>query len=401
MLDHWIIWIFTGWGLLACIGWAWWYGRLWRTGVRLRRLQDQCPAELVNWPPLCVVVAAKDEADHIEPALRSLLGQDYPNLQIIAVNDRSTDRTGEVIDRLAAADTRLTPVHITELPEDWLGKVHALHCGSEAAIASGAAFILFCDADVHFAGGALKKAVALCEAESIDHLTLLPHVEARSWLLDVVLCAFGVLFLGQLDVSRVSDPKSSASAGVGAFNLVRAQAFARTEGFAWLRLEVADDLGLGVLMKQSGASSAFLTAMQEVWLEWYPSVSAMAKGLEKNIFPVACRFAWWRLIVQLLAIWMMTLGPLIAVVLPFFRSEVWWLWIAAGLAGLIKLLGGLALRRKVSRSLFAGLLLPVGIVLISAMMIRSAVACSRQGGIRWRDTFYPREKLLNGQRVKI
>src|ERR1051326_8537576 len=108
---------------------------------------------LGNLPPftgdgattVSVIVAARNEARHIEQGLQSILAQDYPNLEFIAVDDRSTDGTGDILDRLAKKDLRLHTVHITELPSGWLGKTHAQHVGAERATGE---LILFTDADV-------------------------------------------------------------------------------------------------------------------------------------------------------------------------------------------------------------------------------------------------------------
>ncbi|NIP78703.1 MAG: glycosyltransferase, partial [Gemmatimonadetes bacterium] len=96
-------------------------------------------------PRVTVVVAARDEAGHIAPTVHSLLAQDYPDLEVVAVDDRSTDGTGRILDRLAARQPRLRVLHIDTLPPDWLGKNHALHRGAE--LASGE-LLLFTDADV-------------------------------------------------------------------------------------------------------------------------------------------------------------------------------------------------------------------------------------------------------------
>ena len=97
----------------------------------------------------------------VEQATRSLLAQDYPELALIAVDDRSTDGTGAILDAIAAEDTRLKVLHIEELPAGWLGKTHALHA---AAATSSADWLLFTDADVLFVPDTLRRAIALAEA---------------------------------------------------------------------------------------------------------------------------------------------------------------------------------------------------------------------------------------------
>ena len=226
-----------------------------------------------SWPSLSVVVPACDEADKIEPAARSLLAEDYPRLEVILVDDRSTDATGEIIDRLAAEERRVRPIHITDLPADRLGKVNALDRGLRE---SSGEFVLFTDADVCFQGGILRKAVLLCEQRSLDHLAAFPSVWPAGLVIDSMIGIFVRHFVAL--ISRpwaVGKAGSSAFLGIGAFNLVRRSAFEATEGFDWLRLEIADDMGLALMMKQSGATTAAATAFGSVGLHWYRSVGEM------------------------------------------------------------------------------------------------------------------------------
>ncbi|MCX5673257.1 MAG: glycosyltransferase, partial [Planctomycetota bacterium] len=131
------------------LGLAYWlamaYGLV-RTWRGVPRLEEVRPPEPAAWPKLSVIVPACNEADKIEPAMRTLLAEDYPDLEILAVDDRSTDATGDIIDRLAAEDPRVRAIHVKELPAGWLGKVHALDRGFQE---SRGRFVLFTDADVH------------------------------------------------------------------------------------------------------------------------------------------------------------------------------------------------------------------------------------------------------------
>src|SRR5438309_2764680 len=114
-----------------------------RLAIPLARLPDEPPEG--GWPALAVIFAARNEAAGVEQATRSLLAQDYPELEVIAVDDRSTDDTGAILDAIAAEDPRLRVVHVRDLPAGWLGKNHALQ---SAAGETRADWLLFTDADV-------------------------------------------------------------------------------------------------------------------------------------------------------------------------------------------------------------------------------------------------------------
>src|SRR5215208_3489148 len=162
----------------------WTLGFLYLFWARLRvpqfhRLQF---SEAKDWPLLSVIIPACNEAANLGSAVESLLGQNYPNLEVILINDRSNDGTAEIIGRLALGDGRIRSLHVETLPDGWLGKVHALDRGVQLAEGD---WLLFTDADVHFAAGTLRRAVGWAIANRIDHLGLAPLAVQESFLLDI------------------------------------------------------------------------------------------------------------------------------------------------------------------------------------------------------------------------
>ena len=207
------------------------------------------PAVDGGWPRLSVVLAARDEAESIRSAVSSLLAQDYPALEVIAVDDRSRDATGAILDELAAAHPDLEVVHVDALPDGWLGKTNALARG---AAESTGELLLFTDADVQFADGALRLAVAWAVRERLGHAVALPHFVAPGLLERSFVSLFGLFFLVHLEANALGRAGSAAHVGVGAFNLVRRDAYEAIGGHTRLRLEVADDVKLGLILRRSG-----------------------------------------------------------------------------------------------------------------------------------------------------
>ncbi|MEL6906247.1 MAG: glycosyltransferase family 2 protein, partial [Planctomycetota bacterium] len=198
-------------------------------------------------PTVALVVAARDEADAVERAVRSLLAQadTFPPgaLAVVAVDDRSSDGTAAILDRLAAENDALRAVHVEALPDGWLGKNHALHLGAEAA--GDVDFLLFTDADVEFEPGAVRAVAAHAWTNDLDHLAGGPRVVARSFALQGMIATFGVLFALFTRPWSHGDPRRDTACGVGALNLVRRTAYERAGGHAAIRLFVDDDLRLG------------------------------------------------------------------------------------------------------------------------------------------------------------
>jgi hypothetical protein len=365
-------------------------------GARVRRSiktldAGQAPAP-ERWPRLSVIVPACNEATTLEAALSTLLAQTYPDLEIVLIDDRSTDQTGEIVDRLARADPRIKPVHVKELPPGWLGKLHAMHLGTQAATGE---WLLFTDADVHHGPQALQTAIASALADRLDHLALMPALVAKDALLRGTLVSFGAGFLLFLRPEQVADPRSPKAIGVGAFNLVRRTAFDRTPGFEWLKMEIADDVGLAMMIKAHGGKSDFRLAQQILSLEWYASAGAMVHGLEKNLFGTVARF-------NLLRVGLMLAGMIVVNLAPF---------VALAFGGWIAVFGAIALFAMARVGLVSAEVAgfpwwtaffgPLGSALLGFALLRSAALALRAGGVRWRDTFYPLNELRRGQRVLL
>ncbi|MFN9753462.1 MAG: glycosyltransferase [Planctomycetota bacterium] len=383
-------------GLLAVLGFSW----LGVAALSLRSFLEPRPLEPLEpqptpWPLVSVIVTALDEEATIEPALRTLLSASYPELELIAVNDRSRDRTGEVIDRLAADSPRLQPVHIRELPGGWLGKVHAMDTGARAARGE---WLLFTDADVHFGPTVIERAIQVCQRERLDHLTLWPRLEGRGLVLRAALVAFMTNLLLLLRPHRIGGEDSRGFVGIGAFNLVRRAALEKTPGLEWLKMEIVDDTGLARMMVDHGCRSNWRSAIQELSVEWYPSLSAMIRGLEKNMYGAFSHFRLNVFLVKLAAILPFVVGPYMAILLP----GPWWQKLAGFTAlGVWISLAWLA-ARPAGYGLVEAVLAPfLGAGIMFTALARSTWMTLRNGGIRWRGTFYPIAELRAGARLRL
>lgn len=350
------------------------------------------------WPRLSVVIPARNEADHLESALSSLLAQDYPNLEIIVVNDRSTDATGRILNHMASTDARVIALDVEHLPRGWLGKVHALERGSWTA---GGDWLLFTDADVSYAPGLLRRAVHFSEKEKLDHLTLLPSLQGGGFMLRIAMSAFEMMFLLVTGGASANRPGSRRFVGIGAFNLVRNTCLRRTPGFQWLRLEPGDDMGLGLMVKNAGGVTRFAQAIGELSVPWYGSMGAMFKGLEKNMFAAGCHYQWWRLVVHLGVTWTLLIAPWAALWFGWSWQSSWLLAAAAATFFAQLVFSFTCLLHGVKMEVLWRLLMPLGLGLCSLMLLWSGFRCLKNGGIEWRGTVYPTAELKAGQRVKL
>jgi glycosyltransferase involved in cell wall biosynthesis len=244
------------------------------TGTRsIRNLAQFAP--MAGGPMVSIIVAGRNEEHGIEAGVRSLLAMDYSPLEVSAVNDRSTDGTGEVLERVRRDDPRLTVIHVSTLPPGWLGKNHALALG--AARAKGD-FLLFTDADVVFDSSALGRAVRFMEEEGIDHLAAFPGLRVRGIALRTLIVTFGMLFALHTRLWKARDPRSKRHIGIGAFNLLRAAGYRRLGTHAAIALRPDDDLRLGREAKRAGLRQDIVRANTLLEIEWYASFGQMIDG---------------------------------------------------------------------------------------------------------------------------
>lgn len=380
--------------LVPGVLWPWALFALLRTLREVPVLASTPFAERDAWPRLSVVSPACNEEQGIAAALTSLAAQDYPGLEVIAVDDRSTDRTGALIDEAARTHPRIVPVHVATLPEGWLGKLNAMEQGIRRSTGD---WFLLADADVRFGPQALKRAVAWAEANRLDFLTALPQVEPAGFLADTVFAGSGVVFGAQFRPWRVRDATNEAIFGIGAFMLVRRAAYERSPGLEWLKLEVADDMGLCLLIKQHGGRCDVVNGRGLVRLNWYASFTEMKDKMQKNFFAIVGRFSLPRLLAVAAFSTFLALGPLLAFLPstpPAFRL--------VGLVGQLCLVAAaVTYNRWVGAKVLPGLFPNVALLLTAFLCVRSGVLGVRAGGIRWRGQLYPTRLLAPAQRVRL
>lgn len=249
--------------------------------LRLPWIKDFAGAKDDDCPRISLSFAARDEEEKLPTALGTLAGSDYPNLEIVAVDDRSQDTTGRILDEFAGQHSRFRVVHIDELPPGWLGKPHALQKAYESSTGD---WLLFTDADVRFAPDVIRRAVTLVNERGLDHLTLFGDVEMVGFWEKVLITFFGLAFHVANDPYRVSNPHSRAYVGVGAFQLMKRSAYEACGTHRRLAMEVLDDMKLGKLVKLAGLRSGVGIAQEAVVVRWHAGAGNLIRGVTKNFF---------------------------------------------------------------------------------------------------------------------
>lgn len=351
---------------------------------RMRGLGDIPPLAPEQQPRVSVIVPACNEEETIEPALRTLLALDYAPLELIVINDRSTDRTGEVLARLQREHPRLRVHNITELPVGWLGKTHALRQGAQLAAGD---YLLFTDADIHFEKTTLARAMTLMVEEGLDHLSLIFRNIAQGFLLNAMMAdAGGGLFL-LFRPWLARDPHRKNFMGVGAFNLVRRSAYLAVGGHDTVRMHPIDDIMLGKVIKQAGCRQDCLSGYDFLQVRWYGSPGEMIRGLMKNIFALFAFRVPLALTAVLLATLLTVFPPWGALLLTGWPQVLCLLTVAVRLSSFA---WGLRLTGSSWGTIPFALLTPYLNIYI---ILRGMLTTLAKGGIDWRTTHYPLAEL--------
>jgi glycosyltransferase involved in cell wall biosynthesis len=337
-------------------------------------------------PALTVIVPALNEVENIAACLESLLAQEYQPLRILAVDDRSTDGTGDIMDAIAARHPdRLKVLHVTELPDGWLGKTHAMASAARDAASEGAEYLLFTDADIVFRSDALRRSMAYAVASDADHLVTLPTLVLKRWDEAALLGFFQVCAMWASRPWRVADPKAKRDAvGVGAFNLLRREAYEQVGGFEALRMAIVEDVGMARRVKAAGLRQRVAFGRDLVRVHWATGAFGVVNVLTKNMFsafgfriPVLLGACVWLL--GFCVIPAAVFAP--ALLLPAILTAASITWIYR------------ALRKHSGISAWNAALVPFAALLLIYALLRSMVATLRQGGVMWRGTFYPLAEL--------
>jgi hypothetical protein len=338
-------------------------------------------------PRVSLIFAARDEEEKLPAALSTLAAIDYPHLEIVAVNDRSQDASGRILDEFARRHERFRVVHITSLPAGWLGKPHALQQGYEKA---GGELILFTDADVRFAPDVVRRSVTLMREKSLDHLTLFCDVDMEGFWDKVLIPFFGLAFYLATDPYRACNPHSRTYVGVGAFQMLKRTAYEACGTHRRLALEVLDDMKLAKMVKEGGFQVGAAVAQDALAVRWHAGLGNLIRGVTKNFFAGA-GYSPAMVIFSLSALLLTNVTPFVGLI--FGHGSIR----ALSAVAVMIAVGFHAGVNKVMRvSPLYALTHPLGAILFGYMLLRSTVVTLWHGGVIWRGTFYPLEDLKKG-----
>jgi chlorobactene glucosyltransferase len=342
---------------------------------------------LSDSPLVSVLVPARNEQHRVlAECISSILAQDYENFEVIAVNDRSTDSTVEILETFATSDARLRVINGEELPAGWLGKPYAMQ---QAFAHARGEWILATDADMIFHEAALRTAVHSTLQTKAEAMSLIPHFEASSFWERVMIPTWAWVFLLFTLLYRVRNPRSPGAVGIGGFFLMRRSVLVGVGGYEALKDEVMEDVRLAEMIKRSGARLVTEYAPDLLSTRMYRNFGEMWECSTKNWFS-GMKFSLPLALSGVVSMYSMCLvPPLIALgsgigIAAGMSGDLWLLLIPAALSWVLQVLvlAVASISSRVSPSY--ALTAPLGLSLLYAMLFDSSMRITTGKGVTWK-----------------
>ncbi len=336
------------------------------------------PAPVPFNAKVSVVIPARNEEYDIAPALRSILNQEGVDLEVIVVNDHSTDRTAEIVDRIARADRRVTVLHDPPLLNGWLGKSNAMQQGARCA---NGEYLLFTDADIVHTRGCFATVLSEMQQHAYDFISLFPRCINRSmWEnINIPIYFFGVAKL--LATPGLEDPDSPDAVASGALMLIKTRVFHEIGGFREVKGEMFDDVGLARLLKARQYRVGYRLAPECVQVQLFKNNRDAFWGNTKNILTAVEEHVWLAVPLMLLA-FLQYWTPVVAMVLGVLIPNPLLLMIGF-CAYAIQYMGFFTVRRILSFNPLKLLCFPL-VAMVGASCISRALYYHARGEITWR-----------------
>ncbi|HKU49545.1 MAG TPA: glycosyltransferase [Nitrososphaera sp.] len=342
-------------------------------------------------PKVSVILPARNEERYIGRCLDTLLAQDYPDFQIIAINDSSTDRTGRIMQEYAQRDSRIVYVSAPPKPDDWAGKNWACYQGY---LRSDGELLMFTDADTEHASNTMSLAVQHLQSESLDALTAVPHLICNDFWTKITLPALATFLHTRFSPLRVNDPKVKTGYFFGSFFVITRQTYEAVGTHKAVRQELVEDGALGGRVKSSNFRMKMVRGERHIDAIWARDLNTLWHGLRRLMMPLYYQ--------DRIGAALMTLAVFFILLVPFISIP--YSFLAAGLAGnisgpilmliqvlaVILILAATAIQcaKGVFENPAYAIAAPLSGAIVSLGFLSAIIDASRKGEVNWRDRQY-------------
>lgn len=376
-IEHWLFW---GYGFLGVGVWCLvWFGMI--KGQARLDLRRGKRVELGQWPRVTVVVACRNEQDHIRDCVEGILSQDYPNVELIVVNDRSEDRTAEVLREIR--DHRLKVLEVKELPVGWFGKTHAMWLGARAGEGE---WLVFTDSDTRLCEGALREGIGLGVIRGFDMVSLVPRFRTRGFSDSLLTPLCGMMTSGMYSIMFANHAQLPGVAfACGQYMAIRREAYEQAGGWESLKGYPSDDVEMARRMKRMGMRPRVGWGQDLVEARMYEGWGQVYRGWSRNLI-MASRGHPWRVLGAVMFVLLGVMSSFAALGWGLVEGHQGWVLLSLGHMILITLVLWSGYERGRFQRPYA-LLWPIGMLLLLLILVRSLYLCWR-GGMEWRGVWY-------------
>jgi chlorobactene glucosyltransferase len=348
-------------------------------------LRVDLPDSIEAFPPVTVIVPCRNESANIRACCQSVLDQDYPNLELTVVNDRSTDDTGSILDTIARSDSRVRLIHIApgNLPEGWFGKNFAMH---RAAQLSQADWLVFTDSDCLLSPAAVRIGVMIGVHRRFDMVSLIPRFVPRGFA-DRLMTPLGGLVTGAMYAMMFANNARlpSVAFACGQYMAIRRSAYESVGGWASVRQYPSDDVEIARRLKSTGCRPRIGWGMDLVRSHMYDSWSTVWRGWGRN-FIMASRGKPGRMILAIMFLVFCVFSIIPAAFCGVYAYDSRWIALA-GLHAATVTIAIFSTYRWAKSDGWLAFLWPVSAVLMLAIFARSLYLCLI-GSMDWRGVRY-------------
>ncbi|HPF38885.1 MAG TPA: glycosyltransferase [Phycisphaerae bacterium] len=340
-------------------------------------------------PSVTVVVPFKDEGPLIASCLESVLKQDYPNLHVLAVNDRSGDGGGDVVRRLCESYPALRLREIEELPGDMFGKPHALHAATEGIDSD---YIVFLDSDFRMAPGCVRALVRQFLKQDVDWLAVMARPDLTTAWERMLVPMFGAMVYAWRDPAKIADPASDDALGSG-FMIVRREAYEAIGRHESVVRSYDEDSELLRVAKRANQRVAYIMAPRIASVRFYGGFGALVRGLTRTL--IGGLKSLWQFALTIIGVQFVSLTPIGVMIGVGIAVAMGATGLLTGLFTALALVHiGMSIYLGVSVYRISGVhavycfLQPIAACVMTVIVIRAAILRMRKRSVSWRGTRY-------------
>ena len=354
--------------------------------LRKREYLDEA-AEPVSTPLISIVVPARNESRILSQTMEALAALDYPNYEVLIIDDHSEDNTYQLAAKFAENHPNFRPMKAAELPEGWRGKSWALQ---QAVSFAQGNWMLFTDADIHLHPLALRKALAHAQKEKLDLLSVLPHLDCVTFWDRTILPSFAIILNIIKPLHESNNPESRIAIASGGFILIKSMVFRHLGGYESISEAIAEDVKLAELFKYSGYKiKTVLTRSPMVRTRMYENFRGLWEGLTRHAFegsgynPVKTTLA-------VCAGYFFMVAPAILFVLGLIQHN--WKLVSFCAFPVITMIGNqIQVNRFWKIPAYYFLSFPIAVSIYGLMMLHSMISYYFHGGNLWKGRRYRKE----------